>query len=102
MFWIDEKFPYRDRLYGNLPIPDAQTLFRERNKFDWISHYLLEAVEKRKQGNRTFSEIIQEMTDNGRKTPFTAGEEVNFKKGREALLRSFPCVRRKLLEIINK
>lgn len=101
MFWIDEKFPYRDRIYGTLPVPDAQTLYRERNKFDWISHYLLEALEKRKQGTKSFSTIIQEMTDNGRITPFTSGEEVNFEKGKKALLKGIPCVRRKLMEIIK-
>lgn len=102
MFWIDEKFPYRDRIYGNLPVPDAELLYRERNKFDWISNYLFEALERRKKGDKSFSKIIQEMTDNGRITPFSPSEDANFVRGKKALLKAFPCERRALLQIIKK
>lgn len=86
MLWIDEKFPYPEKYPkpGDLP-PSARMIYREKYKFRWISEYLLSAIDKRLKQNIPLTKIVQQMTSDASKTPFSEGEDVHFENGKKRI-----------------
>ncbi len=72
MLWIGEDFPYPDRTHTPPEIIDPDLLAREKNKYQWISSQLDDAMKLRFATGRPLSTIVQEMTSNHTLTPFSA------------------------------
>ena len=75
LLWIGEDFPYPERARDSPVTFNEDLLFREKNKYQWISSKLREAIARRLKEKTPLSKIISEMTLGGERTPFTPGEE---------------------------
>lgn len=92
VLWLDEAFPYPERYRNSAPpIPTPEEMFREKNKFQWISSYLLDAIDLRFKIQKPLSTLIDEKTSGRKKTPFTQGEEFHFQRGQEFLKTAAGC-----------
>ncbi len=71
LHWIGEDFPFPDRMRSPPATVDPVLLSSEKNKYQWISSQLDEALAQRFSTGKPLSSIIQELTANHSITPFT-------------------------------
>jgi hypothetical protein len=77
MFWIDDVFPYPERLRGGAIIPPTPAMIKtEKNKMQWVRHYIMQALDERFKGKTMMTEILQRMNKSNSITPFTPGEKL--------------------------
>lgn len=81
VLWLDEKFPYPERITNFTGPLDKEILKREREKMKWIADHLISSIEERIQTGVPLSQIMNKKTQNGFLTPFSKGEEKSYQRG---------------------